>query len=72
MALAGVSYPHLYRGHSFRRGAATFAFNSGVPGELVQHFGDWASDAYKAYLEFSLPARVKVAEQMKLRLLQSS
>lgn len=72
LALAGVSYPHLYRGHSFRRGAATFAFNSRVSGELIQHFGDWASDAYKVYLEFSLPARLQVAEKMKLRLLQSS
>ena len=72
LALAGVSHPLLYRGHSFRRGAATFAFNSGVSGELVQHFGDWASDAYKVYLEFSLPARLQVAEEMKLRLLQSS
>ena len=72
LALAGVSHPLLYRGHSFRRGAATFAFNSGVSGELVQHFGDWASDAYKVYLEFSLPARLQVAEKMKLRLLQSS
>ena len=56
----------------FAGGAATFAFNSGVPGELVQNFDNWASDAYKAYLDFSLPARVKVAEPMKLRLLQSS
>lgn len=40
--------------------------------ELIQHFGDWALDAYKVYLEFSLPARLQVAEKMKLRLLQSS
>ena len=45
-------------------GAATFAFNSRVSGELVQHFGDWASDAYKVYLEFSLPARLQVPEKM--------
>ena len=35
LALAGVSLPHLYRGDSFRRGAASFAFRSGVPGELL-------------------------------------
>jgi len=45
-------------------------FNCGVAGELIQIFGDWASDAYKAYLEISLPAYVKVAKQMKLSLLQ--
>ena len=67
MALAGVSFPHLYR---FRRGAASFAFRSGVPGELIQNFGDWASDAYKTYLEISLPVKVQVAEQMKLHILQ--
>ena len=71
LALAGISFLHLYRGHSFRQGAATFAFNCGVPGELIQNFGDWASDAYKAYLEISLPAKVHVVEKMKLRLLQS-
>ena len=70
LALAGVSFPHLYRGHSFRRGAASFAFRSGVPGELIQNFGDWASDAYKTYLEISLPVKVQVAEQMKLHILQ--
>ena len=67
LALAGVSFPHLYR---FRRGAASFAFRSGVPGELIQNFGDWASDAYKTYLEISLPVKVQVAEQMKLHILQ--
>ena len=55
---------------SFRRGAASFAFRSGVLGELIQHFGDWASDAYKTYLEISLPVKVQVAEQMKLHILQ--
>lgn len=72
LTLAGVAFPKLYRGHSFRRGAATFAFHCGVPGELIQIFGDWASDAYKTYLEISLPAKVQVAEQMKLRLLQNT
>ena len=69
MALARVSFPHLYRGH-FRRGAASFAFRSGVPGELIQNFGDWASDVYKTYLEIWLPVKVQVAEQMKLHILQ--
>jgi len=49
-----------------------FPFRCGVPGELIQIFGDWASDAYKTYLEISLPAKVQVAEQMKLRLLQNT
>lgn len=56
----------------FEGGAASFAFHCGVPGELIQIFGDWASDACKTYLEISLPAKVQVAEQMKIRLLQNA
>ena len=68
LALAGISFPHLYL--RFRRGAASFAFSSGVPGELIQNFGDWASDEYKTYLEISLPVKVQVAQQMQLHILQ--
>lgn len=64
LSLAGVTHPSLYRGHSFRRGAASFAFSCGVPGELIQVFGDWSSDAYKSYLEYSLAARFKVASDI--------
>ncbi|CAC5365689.1 unnamed protein product [Mytilus coruscus] len=44
--------PNSYSSHSFRRGGATFAFSSHVPSDLIQLHGDWASDAYKIYLEF--------------------
>lgn len=37
----------------FCRGGATYAFRSGVPGELIQVMGDWKSDAYKRYFDFS-------------------
>ena len=39
--------------HSFRRGGASFYFNSGVPGEIIQLFGNWASDCYLRYLRFT-------------------
>ena len=61
LSLAGVSLAHTYRGHSFRRGGANWAFQCGVPGELIQVFGDWSSEAYKSYLEFALPAKLRVA-----------
>ena len=64
LSLAGVTHSFLYRGHSFRRGAASFAFNCGVPRELIQVFGDWSSDSYKSYLEYSLAARFKVASDI--------
>lgn len=50
----------LYSGHSFRRGGATFAFQCGVPGELIQSQGDWKSDAYKGYLDPSPSYRLHV------------
>ena len=50
--------------HSFRRGGATWAFKAQVPSDLIQIHGDWASDAYKVYLECDLEQRAKVAEMM--------
>lgn len=61
---AGVPNWHLYRGHSFRRGGANWAFSSGVPGELIQVFGDWSSDAYKVYLDSSSTAKLRVSQYM--------
>ena len=42
LASMGVSDPARFRGHSFRRGGATWAFHDGVPGKLIQIYGDWA------------------------------
>ena len=39
--------------HSFRRDGAFFYFKSGIPGEIVQLFGNWASDCYIRYLRFT-------------------
>ena len=68
----GVSHPQSYRGHSFRRGAATFASDTGVPGELIQVIGDWVSDAYKQYIEHSLSAKVRVAARIREQILALS
>ena len=57
----GVADAAAFTGHSFRRGGATWAFQAGVPGELIQLCGDWASDAYKQYLEFSMEDRLGLA-----------
>ena len=63
---AGIANASSFRGRSFRRGAASWAFNCGVPGELIQLYGDWASDAYKVYLEFSLQSKLTLANQLRL------
>ena len=51
----------VFTGHSFRRGGATWAFRAGMPGELIQICGDWVSDAYKNYLEFSMEDKLDLA-----------
>ena len=43
--------PSEFSPHSFRRGRATFAFDCGLPAELIKLQGDWCSDAYLVYLE---------------------
>ena len=60
---AGLSSSN-YSWHSFRRGAATFAFELGLADTEVQLLGDWSSSAFLNYLEFSFDRRLDVAEQM--------
>lgn len=62
---AGVRSASSYRGHSFRRGAASWAFNNGVPGELIQLYGDWSSDAYKSYIECSVESKLALAHKFR-------
>lgn len=43
-----------YAGHSFRRGGACLAYQLGTPVDTIRQIGDWASNAYTAYI---LPER---------------
>ena len=36
--------------HSFRRGGASWAYRQGVPVDTIRQLGDWASNAYTAYV----------------------
>ena len=67
ISAAGLPDASSFRGHYFRRGAA-----SRVPGELIQIDGDWASDAYKAYLEFSVESKLTFAHQLRFAVLSSA
>ena len=58
---AGLSLSD-YSWHSFRRGAAVFAFELGLADSAVQLLGDWSSPAFKNYLEFAFLRKVSVAE----------
>ena len=60
---AGLS-PADYSWHSFRRGAAVFAFELGLPDSAVQLLGDWSSGAFKNYLEFSFLRKVSVSQKL--------
>ena len=60
--------PGLFSSHSLRRAGASWAFRARVPGELIKTQGDWASQAYLRYLEFSLSERCQVAQRMTLEI----
>ena len=60
---AGLSLSD-YSWHSFRRGAAMFAFELGLGDSAVQLLGDWSSLAFKNYLEFAFVRKVSVAEKI--------
>ena len=49
---AGMSFAD-YSWHSFRRGAAVFAFELGLADSAMQLLGDWSSSVFKTYLEFA-------------------
>ena len=53
-----------YSWHSFRRGAAVFAFELGLADTAVQLLGDWSSPAFKNYLEFAFIKKVSVAKKI--------
>ena len=49
--------------HSLRRGGATFVYQSDIETEMIKLLGDWASDAYKCYIDISMDKRY---DSMKL------
>ena len=57
---AGLSFSD-YSWHSFRRGAAVFAFELGLADSAVQLLGDWSSSAFKNYLEFAFIRKADIA-----------
>ena len=44
--------------HSFRRGGASFAFQAGIPLELIKLLGDWKSNAVLLYLTVPMNIRL--------------
>ena len=61
-AVQAVGLPaHSYAGHSFRRGAATWAARNGVPDSVIQLLGRWNSDCYWRYIDQSATERRALA-----------
>ena len=58
LSRAGLS-PHLYSGHSFRRGGATFLHKVGGSILQIQSAGDWSSQCFTRYLYLSTEERLK-------------
>jgi hypothetical protein len=56
--------PTLVAGHSFRRGGASFAFQSGVSDVLIQRQGDWASLCYREYITLSPESALRATRLM--------
>ena len=56
--------PRAYSTHSFRRGAATFAYEAGVEAETVKIMGDWRSDCFRQYLQVSMQKKEEAAIRM--------
>ena len=54
--MAGYT-PHLYSGHSMRRGGATLLFQLGCDPLLIQAVGDWRTDQFLKYCGLSLHQR---------------
>ena len=46
-----------YSLHSLRRGGATFAYQCNIEAEMIKRLGNWASDAYKRYIDVSMDER---------------
>ena len=54
-----------WNGHSFRRGAATWAAEAGIPEVQIQALGRWSSSAYKSYIETSREDRITLSRRFQ-------
>ncbi len=50
-SLGNLGYSGNYAGHSFRRGAATWAKEAGLTDQEIQLLGRWRLDSYRLYID---------------------
>ena len=56
-----------WNGHSFRRGAATWAAEAGISDIKILTQERWKSDAYKRYIEYSIKERISLSRRFQGR-----
>lgn len=61
-----------FSSHSFRRGGATLAFRAKVSADKIKLLGDWKSDCYRKYLDFSFEDKILVSKVMMQHILEKS
>ena len=54
-----------WNGHSFGKGAATWAAEVGIPEKEIQTLGRWRSEAYKAYIEYSRDEQISLSKRFQ-------
>ena len=50
--------PSRFTPHALRRGGASWAFSCGLPELAIKLMGDWASSAYKNYIDLTIDTRI--------------
>ena len=65
LALSAGLKQGTWNGHSFRRGAATWAAERGITDSEIQILGRWRSDAYRAYIEYSTEERISLSKRFQ-------
>jgi len=55
-----------WNGHSFWRGAATWAAEVGISEREIQTLVRWRSDAYKAYIQYSQEEQVSLSHRFQV------
>jgi integrase len=65
LALSAGLGAEVWNGHSFRRGAATWANLQGLPGDTIQLLGRWNSTAYKLYIDLAPEERIELSRRFQ-------
>ena len=65
LAMAAGLGAATWNGHSFRRGAATWAAEAGIAESQIQALGRWTSSAYKSYIETSREDRIALSHRFQ-------